>query len=438
MGRLTNRGIRKVCSCSRQKWSKCRHPWHFNYKPKGGPAYRFSLDKHLGKHIDLKGDAEAEADRIRTAIRENRFQFGAPELTDRDRLTVSSLTDTYVDKHLAIRRPRSVDAERNRLALACGTVIERADSSRVALGALTVKEITARDLEAFVEARLALKQRKHCRCDDWAVCSHPWRESKAGGQVAVNRMLARLRAAFNWAIRREVVDRTPFQVHGITAVSLLGETPRFRRLTPGEDERLLAACSPHLRALVEAALETCCRVSELLTMQWSQVRFDLGEIHLTARKTKAGRDRVLPMSNRLRAILDLRKLGPDGEELPAQTYVFGTITGEQIASVKTAWRLTCERAKIEGLHFHDLRREAACRLLESGRFFLHDVQRFLDHADITTTSRYLQSSRLALHSAMRQYETDRATPSSTETSENGTAIPASAETGDAPRTTVTH
>ena len=39
--------------------------------------------------------------------------------------------------------------------------------------------------------------------------------------------------------------------------------------------------------------------------------------------------------------------------------------------------------------------------------YLHDVQRFLDHADISTTSRYLQASRFALHSAMRRMEADR-------------------------------
>jgi len=37
---------------------------------------------------------------------------------------------------------------------------------------------------------------------------------------------------------------------------------------------------------------------------------------------------------------------------------------------------------------------AGSRLMESGRFYLHDVKRFLDHADISTTSRYLQASRL--------------------------------------------
>jgi hypothetical protein len=119
------------------------------------------------------------------------------------------------------------------------------------------------------------------------------------------------------------------------------------------------------------------------------------EIHIPAKQTKAGRDRLLPLSSRVAGLLEMRRLGPDGKELAKTAYVFGNAVGERIKSIKTAWRLICRRAGIEGLHYHDLRREAGSRLLESGRFFLHDVQRFLDHADIGTTSRYLQASRLS-------------------------------------------
>jgi len=54
----------------------------------------------------------------------------------------------------------------------------------------------------------------------------------------------------------------------------------------------------------------------------------------------------------------MRRYGPDGKALPDHTYVFGNDCGERIASVKTAWRATCRRARIRNLHFHDLRRES--------------------------------------------------------------------------------
>ena len=53
------------------------------------------------------------------------------------------------------------------------------------------------------------------------------------------------------------------------------------------------------------------------------------------------------------------------------------------------------------LHMHDLRREAGSRLLERGAD-LHTVQLFLDHANISTSSRYLKPSKLALHTTIRE------------------------------------
>jgi Phage integrase family len=94
---------------------------------------------------------------------------------------------------------------------------------------------------------------------------------------------------------------------------------------------------------------------------------------------------------------------PDGEELPPDAFVFGDEIGQSISSVKTAWRTACEDAGIVDLHFHDLRREFACRLLES-RAELHDVRDFLGHANITTTSRYLRSTTLRLERALTLLE----------------------------------
>jgi integrase len=58
------------------------------------------------------------------------------------------------------------------------------------------------------------------------------------------------------------------------------------------------------------------------------------------------------------------------------------------------------------LHMHDLRREAGSRLLERGAD-LHTVQLFLDHANISTSSRYLKPSKLALHTTIRRIDAER-------------------------------
>ena len=111
----------------------------------------------------------------------------------------------------------------------------------------------------------------------------------------------------------------------------------------------------------------------------------------------------MPFSQRLHAMLEMRRHDPDGEVHGPDAYVFGNALGERVKSIKTAWRLTCARAQITGLHFHDLRREAASRLLE-GDVPEHYVQEVLGHANLSTTSRYLATTRKGLHQAMQRYE----------------------------------
>ena len=135
------------------------------------------------------------------------------------------------------------------------------------------------------------------------------RTATGGGVVATNRYLALLRSCFNWAIRAGYLEKTPFKRGTEAAVKLSRELPRSRRLEGDEGTQLLAVCKPHLRALIEAAIETGMRLGEILSLQWRQVRFGTGrgEIFLPAQKTKAKRDRRIPVSSRLRAILEMRR-----------------------------------------------------------------------------------------------------------------------------------
>ena len=95
---------------------------------------------------------------------------------------------------------------------------------------------------------------------------------------------------------------------------------------------------------------------------------------------------------------------PAGNLLPIQA--LPAEVRSAVASVKVIKRnLTTGDGvvSVNELHFHDLRREFACRLLES-RAELHDVRDFLGHANITTTSRYLRSTTLRLERALTLLE----------------------------------
>jgi integrase len=229
------------------------------------------------------------------------------------------------------------------------------------------------------------------------------------GTIGTNRLLARVRHFLNWSVAEGFLDSSPFKRGDVTVIKLntRAEHARQRRLAPGEEDAPLRHARPHLRAMITAALSTGCRRGELLSLQWSQVRKDENGdarwIVLPADKTKTNEARVIPVGPRLRAELAMRQHAPDGSEDPGTAFVFGNECGEPIESIKMAWNGTCVRAGITGLRFHDLRREFACRLLESGAE-QHDVRDFLGHANITTTSRYLASTPVRLARALARME----------------------------------
>jgi integrase len=79
----------------------------------------------------------------------------------------------------------------------------------------------------------------------------------------------------------------------------------IRWLKPDEAERLIAACSPHLRPLVISLLYTGACAGEALWLDWSNV--DLKRRHVTFPKTKNGDPRGVPLHSRVVAALELSR-----------------------------------------------------------------------------------------------------------------------------------
>jgi integrase len=260
-----------------------------------------------------------------------------------------------------------------------------------------ITTITAADLRALRAARAAASQAK---------CAATKRQDAKRGEAGANRLMQRVRHLFTWAIEHDHVAESPFRKGHATIVKANrdAETPRDRRLTGDEETRLLAAANPRLYALIVAALTTGCRKGELLSMQWAQVReTPKPEIRLSASNTKTDKPRTVPLTARLKAVLAMRKTGPDGQEHGPDAFVFGNEVGEQAKNIKTAWEYACRRAKITDLHFHDLRRECGSRWHEAG-VPLVQIQAWLGHSNIVQTSTYLAVSLAGTDEALRLVE----------------------------------
>ena len=155
-------------------------------------------------------------------------------------------------------------------------------------------------------------------------------------------------------------------------------------------------------------LETGCRPGELLTLTWGQVRWQENVLCFWDDVTKTAFARTIPISQRFRAELEMRRTDPRGQPFPPNAYVFGNEVGERVKSVQRAWTKTCGRAGIVGLHLHDLRREFASQLQEAPGVSPHEVATWLGHSNISTTSRYLSTTTAGhLHHTLKKLEKAR-------------------------------
>src|SRR5437016_4650478 len=89
-------------------------------------------------------------------------------------------------------------------------------------------------------------------------------------------------------------------VEGAAGAQLVKEIPRARRFESDDDEqKLLDAAVPHLRAVIIALLDTACRLGELLSLQWRDVNLERRELTIRALNAKTREARILPLSSRL-------------------------------------------------------------------------------------------------------------------------------------------
>ena len=411
-----NQGVRKVCGCPWRNWSRCPHAWHFSYSWRGR-HYRFSLSRYLGREVMGRTEAQAAADKIRTAIRDGAFSIAkAPETGGPGAeggsggLTFEAYGELFMKGYGRDRGKASWEDDRY--------LVRRVMGFQVAgrrLGDRPLADVTEHDLEEFIRSLIG----------------------KGRAVSTRNHYVQLVKAMSRWAVRKGYRER-PFVTGESDVIRRRKEASRRRRLHPGEEERLVAAAGPHMQRLIIAALETCCREGELLSLQWCDVSLDRGELTLRAAKTKDREDRVIPISRRLRAALEMVRFDPAGEPMPPAAYPFGDELGRRAGDTKRAWQTTVLKANAHkpvwiwrrkglpnekgttklspesqaayrtvNLHFHDLRHEAGSRLLEAG-WPVHHVQHMLGHASLQQTSTYLNITTQGLHESMRKLEEARA------------------------------
>ncbi len=235
-----------------------------------------------------------------------------------------------------------------------------------------------------------------------AVAVEAWRVDllESMSVASANHHLQLLRAILLHGVRNRKLKRE--DVPGIKLPN--PNNQRVRYVTDGEERRLIAALPDYLHPLIVTAIHTGMRRGELAALKWSEVDFVSGTIVI--REAKSGEGRRLPMNpvvrKTLAALRDRRR-----ERIRARVvdrnlaagYVFTGPRGGVLMNLNRDWYPALEAAKIEDLHFHDLRHTFASRLVMAG-VDLYRVQTLMGHKTPAMTLRYAHLSPAHLRAAV--------------------------------------
>ena len=323
---------------------------------------------------------------------EDEFLSGGAVAVESDRMTFAALVTHCKENRYC---EAVYDSEGRKLLGVRGrvTVMGHIKTLERFFGKMLLREVNVASLRAYRKARLLSKTKQGTPL---SVCT-------------VNRELSTLRAMLNEAIVNDWLLVNPFKrVRPGELISIADERKRTTVISYAEEARLLSVCGTdhrrHLKAFLIAALDTGARRGELLSLRWSDVDFNAGQIGrldsslafvdgtgLKSYKGKTVSYRPVPLTPRLAAaLLDLRekpgistfKKGRKTGIKPSKDLVFGI--GR---TIQNSWQKARLDANLRHVRLHDLRHTAATRLKD--KLPISDVGLILGHSDPRTTNRYV-------------------------------------------------
>lgn len=216
---------------------------------------------------------------------------------------------------------------------------------------------------------------------------------------SLNRQLRTLKHLLNEAYDAGLITKNV--TRGSKAIDADAETARTRTLTDSEEQRLLVSCggtrtvaytrkgkevratvdanNSYLKAVILLGLDSGLRRGEIITLDWKDIDFAASKIKILATHTKTQRPRPVPLSERTKAeLLTLVSFDKIGRVFPFNDF-------------KRSWATAVRIAKIDGLHFHDLRRTFVTRGDQNG-VPMGTMAKLAGHSRLETTQKHYIST----------------------------------------------
>ena len=287
-GRLKPRG--------KPYWRTIERGLHLGYRKLSGKAGTWCARHYVGEQqyeIEALGAADDLSDSDGVAIlsywdaqaeaRKLMVKRAHAAVGKTGPLTVSDVMDSYLE-FLESKNPRTARDARSRDRLFI----------RQKLGNFEVDSLTTEQLQRW--HALLGKSPRFVRSSDGVLKQLPIRVGDDGTRArraTANRTLTTLRAALNRAFRagKASSDRAWRSVEPFENV----DAARIRYLTVVEAKRLINACDPQFRPMVEAALQTGARYGELTKLEVHDFNPDAGT--LAVRQSKSGKPRHIVLTD---------------------------------------------------------------------------------------------------------------------------------------------
>ncbi|MBU2763453.1 tyrosine-type recombinase/integrase [Acidithiobacillus caldus] len=245
-------------------------------------------------------------------------------------------------------------------------------------------------LEGLAKRKLSEIQRQHVRALHQKI-------GKDSGIYAANRVLALVRAVFNFGIKELDLSLS----NPAAGIKMHREESRDRRLHADELPKFFEALAEEenvdIRDYVLLSLLTGGRRSNVLSMRWDEISLERGTWRIPSSKAKAGEAIEVPLSTAAQEILRSRA-SANG----MQGFVFpGPGRAGHLVEPRKGWERILKRAGIEDLRLHDLRRSLASFQIDAG-VSLAVIGKGLGHQSQATTAVYARLAQEPVRDAMEK------------------------------------
>ena len=208
-----------------------------------------------------------------------------------------------------------------------------------------------------------------------------------------------LKASFNKAVEWNYISVNPF-----TKIKFPKLSKSFPAFISESELLVILSNTPYqyLKDIFTVGFYTGLRLGELINMQWDWIDFFNGQITIKcsdAFLTKSKKERIVPMSNKVRAVLINRF-----ETITSKTneVVFYRVKGRKLhqETISKQFKNAVRKSNLsEKIHFHTLRHAFASLLVQKG-VSLFIIKELLGHEDLATTQIYSHLKRQNLKDAV--------------------------------------